>query len=554
MKHTSWESVRDYFRQSINPADRLSNFIKFFREALFKQYLEQNSNKMTLTAPPDYQIVLSIDEAIRVGQLSQEQRDELAKNPKTTEMIDNAAARAVYEMLERCDRLMGPGRPYLWVLATSLEIKSLTYVRNGMISTIPGSGRPIELVPLHRPTIAERLNLFSKYKSIKDLELLLVYSGGHWRTLQAINTALNEDAHWEMSDKNLNDILNDANLISPNLTPVPVWNELVKLTLIADEVKLTHQVQGQSIQLLLRTVPLLNLLDTPFSPISKQKKRHIRNIPLPVDLVPRLSVMQLKYWLNEPQSHESALKKALATTLNEYQHLRTSKNKGTAFKKFHANWEAMQTILNVSKFPSFIRHAYELSQLWQHEQLRHLDDKLARILNQKLVGVSKMVKSDFVSIDSTMSEEQAYAGLPEDERTKFWLKDVRFQYVFLPKNQNYPGLDIVSFFENTKGEVFALIEQVKYKYFEQSEFSSSDVHPREFVIQHFNSLFPDHGIPDKNIIFAVVAFKTVTDLVAKNTFTSKGVDVVAGMEHLRKSYGPSFEHVGWLLGNESEST
>lgn len=205
-----------------------------------------------MTAPPDYQIVLSIDEAIRVGQITQQ---------KKPEKIDEAAPKQIYKMLERCNRLMGPDHPYLWVLATSLEINSLIYVQNGMTSTTPG--RPIQLVQLHRPTMDERLKLFSKYASIKDLELLLVYSGGHWRTLKAIHGVLYKNSRWKMTNENLNGILHNPILISPGRTPVSIWNDLVKLALLADKVSVDLSVQGKSIHHLLRIVPFLNLLSSP---------------------------------------------------------------------------------------------------------------------------------------------------------------------------------------------------------------------------------------------------------------------------------------------------
>lgn len=263
--------------------------------------------------------------------------------------------------------------------------------------------------------------------------------------------------------------------------------------------------------------------------------------------------MQLKYWLSVAKVEQHAVTEALGTTLNEYEHLRTSKDKGTAFQQFHAKWEVLQNVLNDSKLPSFIEHAYyslpDLKSLLLQRQFQPntIWYRIAHLLTQKWVRFSKSIKSDFVSIDTTMSQEEDYAHLPQDDRTQRWMDTVRFNYVFLQEDPNFPGIDIVSFFKNTKGEVFALIEQNKTAYVKGSELSSSDVKSRSFIINQFNNLFPNHGIPDKNIIYSVVVFKNVPDSVAATLYAELGVDVVVGMKQLRKSFGPSFENLEWLL-------
>lgn len=573
---TTFEKIRDHFSPLFLTHDgrwRLSYLIQFFHEILQREMKKK------------FQIVIAIDEISKLFV------DDVSKA---------SPVEAIYEVLDRCNHLM-EGQNYLWVLTTALENSGLVAIQRGKpYPTRPfGIGRPIDFIPLTRPTMAERKEIFSDYLHIKDLELLLLYSGGHWRTLEVILQELRKGA---LSLSQLSVLVREATrLKSADPLSDEIWTQLVRLSLASKEVPDTFELQSNPLPLVtlqhaISRAPLLNTVANIFP-----------------KFVPRLSIFQLMTWVDLQQVDEP-LRIAVRNVLDEYQHLKQTLPKGHSFERFHGHWEVLQNHLDATSPPSVVRVVYEsMNQVFEKkfqrmnmspQQLLQFNMTISRLNNFLAKQLSPIPKQLFdFNEDSRITRDQLTAfqrvystnskltpdeigftqniinkiidddvetkKIPkEDEaaRMNLWKESIRFKHVFvLPFD--YPALDLISFFKSSDGQVFVLLEHLKTRYSEKANISFDDISTRQKALFAFELLFPNQGVPEENVFFAVTAWKDVppkeaTKLVAPNFDTLKSdskefdfpngrnVDIVAGMKELRKSYGPTLESVGWLLGME----
>jgi len=438
----------------------------------------------------------------------------------------------------------------------------------------------------------ERLALFSEYGNVKDLELLLLYSGGHWRTLDVINSKLR--ANWNIGE--LNVIIYDPLLKNSDKLSPEIWSKIIRLSLLGQEVPATYQLESSvqnpiTLENAISRAPLLNSL-TDLEP----------------SFVPRLSIIQLMTWLRDVSGDpNNTLYLPVKNVLDEYDQLRSSQTHGHRFERFHAYWEVLQNRLDPNGPLSLVRNVWKhMNQIFDlnfgkpkisQQQMEHLQKVVAKLnnfLKQSFEPISKTLndlgkiitqtqltkfqqrklENNYDVINQLIDQDEEFQkSIPADaknkqeQRMKLWNESIRFKYVFLLP-ASYPDIDIISFFKSTNGEVFVLIEQLKTQYKVAGFLDKKEICTRTMALKSFEMLFPNQGIPENNVLFAVVAWKDVkpadaVKLITPNIEKMKRrnplddfpnrfhLDLVAAIPELRKCYGPTLESVGWLLGTES---